>query len=328
MSLIYQALQRIAQDSPAEAGVGQPTTMATPGAQAGATTKPRVRGALWLGIGAGTVIAAAWLVGMPLLQAQTSQTSPRSVEAEGVAQAAPVVQTPPPTPPAPIPVMSTTAPTTAPLVPLPKAFAVPDAEVHRPVMMLRPATVDPVVAEPAAAARAFDASAAPDEPRGVVKVTPSAQAAAQKQNNKAGNQAGHKQASRSENNNPSTSGREVAAHFHSLNQALAQGDHTAAGQHLKAIQAGLPAGTVARLRAEAWTWFQTGELERAQGAYQSLLDKVPGDENAALNLVSLLQQRKQPEEARRTLVRALASAPNSANLRRALQQLDQNGASQ
>lgn len=121
---------------------------------------------------------------------------------------------------------------------------------------------------------------------------------------------------------PKTSSAEnVTALFDSLNQALAAHDQTAAQQHLRRIQDRLPDGSIARLRAEAWFAHQTGDLSAASRIYSLLLEKLPGDELSAINLVSIERKQNRPDQAKDVVKRALRYNPNSAALRSASDQL-------
>ncbi|HAJ12001.1 MAG TPA: hypothetical protein DCM06_05500 [Comamonadaceae bacterium] len=109
--------------------------------------------------------------------------------------------------------------------------------------------------------------------------------------------------------------------FERFNRALAVQDHAQAQRHLQTIRASLPASSLARWRAEAWFAYQSGELEKARDTYLGLLGKLPGDENATLNLVTIEQQLQQPERARAVLEASLRHNQDSVALRAALARL-------
>ena len=114
---------------------------------------------------------------------------------------------------------------------------------------------------------------------------------------------------------------ELPALFDVLNQALAGHEVDTARQQLQAIQARLPASSVARLRAEAWFAHQSDDLDGAQRLYRRLLDKLSGDEHASLNLAAIERQRQRFDQARDLLTKSLRQNPNSAALRTAVDQL-------
>ena len=113
----------------------------------------------------------------------------------------------------------------------------------------------------------------------------------------------------------------VADLFGSLNRALANRDEPLAKRHLTAIQARLPEGSVARLRAEAWFSHQSGDVDGAGQIYRSLLNKLPGDEHAGVNLASIEKKLQRADRAKEVLSAALRHNPASVALRAALDQL-------
>lgn len=117
----------------------------------------------------------------------------------------------------------------------------------------------------------------------------------------------------------------MAVVFDRFNRALAEQDHGQARTHLDTIQANLPPTSLARWRAEAWFAQQTGDLDRARETYLGLLDKLPGDENATLNLVTIEHRLQHPERARVVLERSLRHNPDAVALRAAMERLNQSG---
>lgn len=123
-----------------------------------------------------------------------------------------------------------------------------------------------------------------------------------------------------------TSPEDVSVLFQKMNQALATDDKVEAQRQLRSIQGTLREGSIARLRAEAWFAHQTGNLSVASRTYRLLLEKLPGDELSAINLVAIERQQNQPNEAREVVKRALRYNTNSAALRSASDQLSLGGA--
>ena len=109
--------------------------------------------------------------------------------------------------------------------------------------------------------------------------------------------------------------------FEKLNRALEKQDRASADEHLRDIQAQLPVGSVARLRSEAWFFMQTGDLEKGAQTYRKILDKLPGDELASLNLAVLERNRQRTSNAVDVLSGSLKLNPNSTALRTALDQM-------
>ncbi|MBT9549771.1 MAG: tetratricopeptide repeat protein [Hydrogenophaga sp.] len=114
---------------------------------------------------------------------------------------------------------------------------------------------------------------------------------------------------------------DLSERFEGMNHALDNKDDATARRHLQAIQAQLPATSVARLRAEAWFAYQSGDLSSAQRTYRRLLDRLPGDEQAALTLASIEKKSARPDQARDILSRSLRVNPGSVPLRSAMDQL-------
>ncbi|WP_428000453.1 tetratricopeptide repeat protein [Acidovorax sp.] len=97
-----------------------------------------------------------------------------------------------------------------------------------------------------------------------------------------------------------------------------------AERELAALKSRLPAGSLGLLRAQAWFDLRAGNDAAAAEQYRAILDRMPGDEEAAINLASIHSRRGKPEEARATLDAALRLSPDSAALRSALGQFTPN----
>ena len=117
-----------------------------------------------------------------------------------------------------------------------------------------------------------------------------------------------------------TAGMDVSELFDGLNRALETRDEATAARHLQAIRVRLSESSLARLRAEGWYAFRTGDFDKAQRFYRRLLEKLPGDENASLALASIERQEQRPELAREILSKSLKANPGSTVLRTALDQ--------
>lgn len=97
-----------------------------------------------------------------------------------------------------------------------------------------------------------------------------------------------------------------------------------AERELSALKARLPAGSLGLIRAQAWFDLRAGNDAAAAEQYRAILDRMPGDEEAAINLASIHSRKGKPEEARATLDTALRLSPDSAALRSALAQFTPN----
>ena len=106
--------------------------------------------------------------------------------------------------------------------------------------------------------------------------------------------------------------------------AMQSGETAQAENALATLQEKLPAGSLGLLRAQAWFALQEGRDSAAAELYRTILERLPGDEGAAINLASLQSRQQQPEEARATLDAAKRLHPDSAALRAALAQFTPN----
>lgn len=95
-----------------------------------------------------------------------------------------------------------------------------------------------------------------------------------------------------------------------------------AKEELAILQSRLPNGSLGLLRAQAWFHLQAGDEILAAEDYRTILERIPGDEEAAINLASLELRNKNSEKARAILDGAARLSPNSASLRAALTQFN------
>lgn len=93
-----------------------------------------------------------------------------------------------------------------------------------------------------------------------------------------------------------------------------------AERELAALKERLPAGSLGLMRAQAWFDLRAGRDAAAADGYRSILERMPGDEEAAINLASIQSRQHKTEEARATLDAAARLQPDSAALRAALAQ--------
>lgn len=114
---------------------------------------------------------------------------------------------------------------------------------------------------------------------------------------------------------------DLSERFTSMNEALENRDSVSARNHLRVIQSLLPANSVARLRAEGWYAYQSGDNAAAQRAYRNLLERLPADEHVAVTLASLEKKAQRLDQAREILSKSLKHNPGSSTLRAALDQL-------
>lgn len=102
--------------------------------------------------------------------------------------------------------------------------------------------------------------------------------------------------------------------------AMKEGRTNDAESELVALKARLPAGSLGLLRAQAWFDLKAGRQAASADGYRAILDRMPGDEEAAINLASIQAGQQKTEEARATLDAAARLQPDSTALRAALAQ--------
>jgi len=112
----------------------------------------------------------------------------------------------------------------------------------------------------------------------------------------------------------------VELRFARLVTAMKEGRDSDAERELAALRERLPAGSLGLLRAQAWFDLRGGRDAAAASGYRAILERMPGDEEASINLASIQSRQNKPEEARATLDTALRLQPDSSALRAALGQ--------
>lgn len=106
--------------------------------------------------------------------------------------------------------------------------------------------------------------------------------------------------------------------------AMRGGQKADAERELAALKARLPAGSIGLLRAQAWFDLREGRDAAAAEGYRAIIERMPADEEAAINLASIQARQNKTEEARATLDAAVRLQPDSAALRAALAQFTPN----
>lgn len=319
MSLIYQALKQTEQEAPA-AVVASASVAAAPRAVpvVPPAASGRLRGPLLLG----ALVAGGGIVAGLLL----SQREPVAEVAANAGPSAPAAVAPapadmPPLPTAPVAPLPVAAPAVS-QAPAPGALAtLPVAELPLPTVPPRLTLSTSLSVRPAAAATDSMPAVGPPPAPAPAAAPASAQPVSQAR------PAPVEVTVRSTGGaTEGASNEDISELFDGLNRALEARDEAQALRHLQGIRNRLPEGSLARLRAEGWHAYRTGDAERAQRVYRRLLEKLPGDENASLTLASIERQGQRPDQAREVLARSLRHNPNSAVLRAALDQANQSEA--
>lgn len=319
MSLIYQALKQTEQQAPA--AVVASASAAAP--RAVPAVPPAAPGRLRAPLLLGAVVAGAGIVAGLLL----SQREPVAGVATAAVPSAPTAVAPAP---AEVPSQPTAGVPPLPTAALPAAApgavaALPVAEAPLPtvpprLMLSTSLSVRPAATEAAPAVTAPPAAVPAPTP------APAAAPAAAQPVSQARPAPAEVTVRATGGTTESASNEDISELFDGLNRALEARDEAQAQRHLQGIRNRLPEGSLARLRAEGWHAYRTGDAERAQRVYRRLLEKLPGDENASLTLASIERQGQRPDQAREVLARSLRHNPNSAMLRSALDQASQSEA--
>lgn len=320
MSLIYQALKQTEQEAPAAvvAGASAAPPRAVPVVPPAATG--RLRGPLLLG----AVVAGAGIVaGLLLSQREPVAGVAAPAVPSATAAVAPAPADVPPLPTAPVAPLPVAVPAALPAAVPGAPAALPVAEPPLPTVPPRLTLSTALSARPAAAATGATPAVAP--PPAAVPAPAAAPVPAQPVSQARPSPA--EVTVRSTGGaTESASNEDISELFDGLNRALEARDEAQALRHLQGIRNRLPEGSLARLRAEGWHAYRTGDAERAQRVYRRLLEKLPGDENASLTLASIERQGQRPDQAREVLARSLRNNPNSTVLRAALDQASQSEA--
>lgn len=305
MSLMFAALRTLEGERPAAATLS-PARRTLPAAwRAGAT---------WLGVGVLCGGVTMWLAAPAAPDARPA--------AMPLALMAPVAAVIPPSPtssPVPTPVAATIAPPVAMPVAAPVA-----SPVAAPVVPPPPAS-EPVIAAsaPAQAAPASPAPATAPVPARAAPFAPlppgslvvrDAGAPAPRTASAAARDA--------DDPDPAAVARQVEA----MGQAIDSGDYDAAQAHLQALQHLLPAQSLTLLRMRAWLAQRRGEDAQALPLYREIVERMPGDRGAAINLALLEAGAGQLDEARQRLRRLQAndggaSEPERLALSRAMTEI-------
>lgn len=107
-----------------------------------------------------------------------------------------------------------------------------------------------------------------------------------------------------------------------LNAAVADQDAEATANAIARLQTLLPAQSLTLLRARAWAAHGNGDYSEAERLYRTILDRVPDDEHAGVNLALLDARRGDMDDARARLDRMAARNSRSPQIAQALAELD------
>lgn len=107
-----------------------------------------------------------------------------------------------------------------------------------------------------------------------------------------------------------------------LHAAVSDGDDPAVHAAIERLQTLLPERSLTLLRARAWAMHGRGDLDQARRLYRAILDRVPDDEHASINLALLDARHGDVAEARARLERLAARNVRSPQVMQALSELE------
>lgn len=107
-------------------------------------------------------------------------------------------------------------------------------------------------------------------------------------------------------------------HFSLFLEAMRIKNTAAAESQLVALRRQLTRSSISLVRAEAWFAYSRGDTVTARREYQEVIERLPGDEEASINLASIEAAQKQTELARQILSDALRVNPESETLKSTL----------
>ncbi|WP_313255802.1 tetratricopeptide repeat protein [Stenotrophomonas acidaminiphila] len=110
--------------------------------------------------------------------------------------------------------------------------------------------------------------------------------------------------------------------MNALNTAVAGGNEVGINDALTRLQALLPPQSLTLLRARAWVAHGGGDYAGAERLYRAILDRVPDDETAGVNLALLDARRGNVAEARTRLGQLASRNGRSTRVAQALAELE------
>lgn len=119
-----------------------------------------------------------------------------------------------------------------------------------------------------------------------------------------------------------TDAREIGRAVASISQAIEAGELDAARAQLDTLAGQLPSRSLTLLRMQAWLAHESGDLPGALALYRRIVDRVPGDATAAINLAILESRNGETDSARRRLARLRAREGASREIVQAIDRVE------
>lgn len=107
-----------------------------------------------------------------------------------------------------------------------------------------------------------------------------------------------------------------------VERAMAADDTQAAAAALVHLEALLPKESLTLLRTQAWVAHASNDMQGAEQLYRQIIERMPDDANAGVNVALLDARRGEIDHARKRLQRLSGLYPRSTQVSRALSELD------
>lgn len=121
---------------------------------------------------------------------------------------------------------------------------------------------------------------------------------------------------------PDADDGQVARTVADIESAMSTGDLPAARRALAQLDAQLPGESLTLLRMQAWVSHADNDAANAERLYRRIVERVPDDINAGVNIALLDARRGDLDDARQRLTRLSGRYPRSQQITRALAELD------
>lgn len=121
---------------------------------------------------------------------------------------------------------------------------------------------------------------------------------------------------------PDADDGQVARTVADIESAMSIGDLPAARRALAQLDAQLPGESLTLLRMQAWVSHADNDAANAERLYRRIVERVPDDINAGVNIALLDARRGDLDDARQRLTRLSGRYPRSQQITRALAELD------
>ena len=115
---------------------------------------------------------------------------------------------------------------------------------------------------------------------------------------------------------------DIAALVASVERAVGSGDDAAVDTALHRLEAALPEKSLTLLRMHAWVSYARGDFAGAAQAYRDIIERVPDDENASINIAILDARNGHVGRARARLSSLALQHAGSPQITRALAELE------